>query len=536
MQDKLQEILNKIKEWWGNFTTKQKTIIIAIAAVVVLAIVILVTVLTRPQYVLLANCETTKEASEITALLDSNDITYTTSTDGLQIKVLAKQESQANLLLGANDILAAGYGIDNVTNGGISTTEADKQKRYVVYLENQLENDMIKMFSAVKSAHVMLHLPDNDGTLVSRNEPSYAWVQLELQDDFTAEQAAYVAKAVATALGNSDTSQITIMDTDANLLYSGEDDFSVAGTASSQIGVKEQAEKLVRSKVTQVLMGTNLYSTIEVSSNLDIDFAAYEKTLHEYYAPDGMTQGLYAEAHIYQSDATNGGGGVPGTDSNQNNDRSTYMYQDYNNSESSTTEEDYKYVPNEVIENTITNPGVIKYDNYSLAATAISYNIVNEDDAKKQGLLDGITWDEYKAANSDRTKLDVDPDLYDVVANATGIDESKITIMAYSENWFIDSDGLGVSATDVVQITLIFVILALLGFVVLRSMRGEKQEEEEEELSVENLLQSTPEESLDAIETETKSETRLIIEKFVDENPEAAANLLRNWLNEDWGA
>ena len=256
MQDKLQEILNKIKEWWGNFTTKQKTIIIAIAAVVVLAIVILVTVLTRPQYVLLANCETTKEASEITALLDSNDITYTTSTDGLQIKVLAKQESQANLLLGANDILAAGYGIDNVTNGGISTTEADKQKRYVVYLENQLENDMIKMFSAVKSAHVMLHLPDNDGTLVSRNEPSYAWVQLELQDDFTAEQAAYVAKAVATALGNSDTTQITIMDTDANLLYSGEDDFSVAGTASSQIGVKEQAEKLVRSKVTQVLMGT----------------------------------------------------------------------------------------------------------------------------------------------------------------------------------------------------------------------------------------------------------------------------------------
>ena len=123
-----------------------------------------------------------------------------------------------------------------------------------------------------------------------------------------------------------------------------------------------------------------------------------------------------------------------------------------------------------------------------------------------------------------------------MVANATGIDKTKITIMAYSENWFIDSDGLGVSTTDVVQIILIFVILALLGFVVLRSMRGEKQEEEEEELSVENLLQSTPEESLDAIETETKSEVRLIIEKFVDENPEAAANLLRNWLNEDWGA
>ena len=51
---------------------------------------------------------------------------------------------------------------------------------------------------------------------------------------------------------------------------------------------------------------------------------------------------------------------------------------------------------------------------------------------------------------------------------------------------------------------------------------------------MENLLQSAPAEVED-IEVETKSETRKMIEKFVDENPEAAANLLRNWLSEDWG-
>ena len=66
-------------------------------------------------------------------------------------------------------------------------------------------------------------------------------------------------------------------------------------------------------------------------------------------------------------------------------------------------------------------------------------------------------------------------------------------------------------------------------------MRSEKVVEEEEEVSVESLLYSTPEVVLDDIEVETKSETRKLIEKFVDENPEAAANLLRNWLNEDWG-
>ena len=66
-------------------------------------------------------------------------------------------------------------------------------------------------------------------------------------------------------------------------------------------------------------------------------------------------------------------------------------------------------------------------------------------------------------------------------------------------------------------------------------MRGEKQPEQPEELSVEDLLQSQPEVELEDIGTEQISEARRLVEKFVDENPEAVANLLRNWLNEDWG-
>ena len=56
---------------------------------------------------------------------------------------------------------------------------------------------------------------------------------------------------------------------------------------------------------------------------------------------------------------------------------------------------------------------------------------------------------------------------------------------------------------------------------------------------METLLETTrtQEESEDALQdigfTE-KSETRILIENFVDGNPEAAASLLRNWLNEEW--
>ena len=79
-------------------------------------------------------------------------------------------------------------------------------------------------------------------------------------------------------------------------------------------------------------------------------------------------------------------------------------------------------------------------------------------------------------------------------------------------------------------------IFALLGYVVFRSTRSPKEEELEPEISVESLLESTStmQEQLEDIDYNDKSEVRMMIEKFVDENPEAVASLLRNWLTEDW--
>ena len=56
----------------------------------------------------------------------------------------------------------------------------------------------------------------------------------------------------------------------------------------------------------------------------------------------------------------------------------------------------------------------------------------------------------------------------------------------------------------------------------------------EQEVTVDQLLENQPDEELEDIGFNEKSEARILIEKFVDEKPEAVANLLRNWLNEDW--
>ena len=130
----------------------------------------------------------------------------------------------------------------------------------------------------------------------------------------------------------------------------------------------------------------------------------------------------------------------------------------------------------------------------------------------------------------------VDTEFVDMVQNATGFPNANITFMVYEQPEFVDKDTSSRSLSDILQIILAVVIFALLGFVVFKSTRTAKQPELEPELSVEDLLDATAEttEPLEDIGYAEKSETRLMIEKFVEENPEAVALLLRNWLNEDW--
>ena len=111
-------------------------------------------------------------------------------------------------------------------------------------------------------------------------------------------------------------------------------------------------------------------------------------------------------------------------------------------------------------------------------------------------------------------------------------------MLAYQKPFFVDSEGNAFvrNWTFWLQIALAVVILGLLAFVVFRSARPLTVEEKEPELSVEEMLRTTKEqqEPLEDIDLQEKSEIRKAIEKFVDENPEAVALLLRNWLNDGW--
>ncbi|MCI8483622.1 MAG: flagellar biosynthesis protein [Lachnospiraceae bacterium] len=535
MQERIREIPKRILEWWNKFSVKQKTLIASITIVVLIGLGIVVKVLTTPTMVPIRSCVDTKEAAQVKELLTGEDIKYEVSDDGLNFSVRTEDQANAAILLGENGIPASSYDINNVFEGGFSNTESDKSKKYQLYMEKQLEEDL-EQLDVVNSATVNLSMPVDDGTVLALEEDSYAAVTLSLSGEMDEEMAAGLARWIATAIGNKGTDDISIIDSTGNMLFSGGDSATTMGAATTQLSYKNKAESMVKSQVKDVMMGTNMFNNVSVGLNLDVNFRDTKETTHRQYTEDGSEHGPVASRRQYEQETTGGVGGVPGTDTND--DDTGYMLEDEAVSSQSTTELNEVYNNNEQITEVTGGVGEINYENSSVSVVVSQYRNYNEDALRASGQLDDMTFDEFVAENRERVRMDLDDEFVQMVARATGFPEENVMVVGYEVPFFEYSDNSGRGVIDYLPVAIAIMIMIMLGYVVFRSTRREQQAVEvEPELSVESLLASTKEAEEDALEDigfSDKSETRVLIEKFVDENPEAVASLLRNWLNEEW--
>ena len=540
MPDRIKELLNSIVEWWKKFTKKQQMIIASSALVVLLAAVILTVVLTKPEMIVIKICENAKEASTVQTLLDNANIYNEVSENGLTFSIKKQDSAAANILLGSNAIVTEDDKLKELLSGSLSTTEADKAKLVKEYQENKIAT-VLETLENVEQANVMLDIPTDDGTLIASEKESFAEVFLTLDGEMSEEQALGLARMIATGLGNKTTDNISIMDSNLNLLYSGGmgGELTTASgiMAASQLSFQQKLENKVRGEIKNVLLGTGQYQSVEVGLNLPLNFDKSSTSRKEYDVADGRDEGYLRKDATFDEETTSGPAGVPGTDAN--GEDGNYMFQDGEQTQQTTSDSSREYNVNETITNTESGMGNILYDTASLGVTLRTYIKYDEDVLKNDGTLEGTTFEEYRAQieGQGAQRQEVEADVIDVIAKATGIDAERISVIAYQEPLFIPSEGSGRTLSDYLDILLAVLIFALLGFVVFMSTRKEKAPELEPELSVETLLQTTKEneeENLEDIGFKEKSEARVLIEKFVEEKPEAVASLLRNWLNEDW--
>ncbi len=103
--------------------------------------------------------------------------------------------------------------------GNDTLTEEDKQRQYLAYLENYIKDNLLEPLSEVKNASVTLQSPTNSENTINTNEEISVAVVLELKNELSTDSTAELADCLATAVGNTSTDEIIIMDVDGNILF-----------------------------------------------------------------------------------------------------------------------------------------------------------------------------------------------------------------------------------------------------------------------------------------------------------------------------
>lgn len=544
MTERIKQIPQKLLEFWNRYTSKQKTIIISVAAVVFLMIVILSYILSRPSYVELTKCEDNKSASDIISVLDENSIKneYDTSTNIIKVK---KRDYQSAVLLMAQEGLEStdtslelnwNWALDT----SMSTTENDKQVRNKLALQNELRRNIVAL-DIVEDAKVMIDDPEDTYNILQDHKPTSVTAILTLNDTMAADYAQALAEIMANSVGNEDTTDIRIMDSSGNLLFNGTEAEGMTGDIKTKEDYKKRSCENISDNLETVLLKTGWDEATVGTSGLAFNMDQVEQELVQYSVPEGNEQGYYTDSYIYNNSGTSGAGGTPGTDSNDAD--TDVMLGNSTGTESKTSLEKYQHALDTLKESTIKEIGALDKENSTLAVVLTRYITYDEEILENNGTLDNMTFDEFIAANDNASEVVVDDALYQLVAAATGIDTASIYITGREVPYFQyklageDNPILAFlkNPANLVMLVLAILIIGLLLFVVLKSTAPVEVTEVEPELSVETILAGTKEnQSLEDVEFSEKSETRKMIEKFVDENPEAVAQLLRNWLNDDW--
>ena len=531
MADKLKQIPQKLLDIWKSWSVKQRVLIIGSIVAFIAVVSIVAIVLTRPKYEVLVTCEDYTEMNSVTTLLTDNNHKY--KINNMVVSVNSKELTACKMLLASQNIQSDGYTFEDAMKRSFTTTDSDSTKQYAHYLETKLEGDL-KDMDGVKDASVTINMPEKTNSFYQAASDATVAVKLVTTKDINEDAAESMASLLAMAVGNDSTKSITIIDNKGNTLFNGAaGNNSTSGVGmNSKLKYKSQIEATTSSSLLRNIVSTGLYDD---AVNYELDWNTVNTIAKEYTAQEGREEGLYSHSYEQESVGTNGASGTPGTTSNSG---TTYDITDGTTSTSTYTVKEYDYLPNELVTTTNTDPGAIVKNGSSIAVTLIKNVTYEETQAKKLGYLDGKDWDTFKSENSEPVTLNVDNSWVDIISKGTGIDPANISVVAYQKNSFQDkaSSNILSKASFWVQIVLAAAILGILVLVIIRSARPLTVEEKEPELSVEEMLASTRENqpSVDDIDLQEKSETRKAIEKFVDENPEAVALLLRNWLNEDW--
>lgn len=541
MQEKVKGFLNKGKQLWTGAKKRTKILAAAVLVVAAGAIVAVVVASQNQPYATLFTELSQTDMTAITSYLTENGVSDFRIVEDDTIMVPADQEVQLKAQLVSQGYVNSGYAYNYSTyldNVSALTTESERQQ-LALYELNDSTSAVIRSMEGVKDATVRF-TPGEDNTYVldSGNVvEASAYVKVTMKDGvpLSDTMADGIRNLVSSAIQGLKVENVTIVDSYGNT-YAPDDGLGdLEDSAALKLRLEEQVNNTLEKKIMSVLEPVYGAENVSVSVNsiVDVDKVYTDSTNYstEDWAADGSTngEGIIGQK-IYdnrlEADENGTAGGTVGTDTNA--DIPTYPE----------------------------NEGEMEPGNGVVSSTGQTNFLVDEENKQVQRvggtIADVMVSVTINEAVSGGVDLD---DLYPHVARAAGIttadqmEKVHILIAPFNtgEGTPVDTDE-DTTAEDGLLIDswilyaalgglVLFVLILVLVLLLIRRHRRKKAAAlaAEMEQPAEMLQEAAPTpEGADIMEmqTEKSMELRKDVRKFAEENPEIAAQMVRNWLKE----
>lgn len=528
MPEFISRFLRQISDFWKNMDKQQKTRLYITSAIVIVAITAGAILLTKPNHITLLNNADIKQIGEMSDILNENNIWNSVENNGTTIQINSKDNNKAQVVLAQKGYPKGGMTFeDAISMIGISTTESDKKH---IWKEQQISDIEAKLLllDNIESARVSLALPEKSIFTTGNEEKPRptANVVVKLKQPLTQNQVQGIVAIVSKSVEGLDPKDISVVDTNANILNANLEDDSMV-LASSQEAMRSKKEKDFENKVREYFNVGQFdnFDTFRVVANVVLDFDKQKSQSKILGIPEGLDGGAVKESDTLKENAQNGtASGVPGTDTNPGGANApAYQIGSSDNGSYTKSQESRKYEYNETMTESEKATGKLIPDQSSMAIS-LWYGMKVKTD---EGLTDEFINQVKQAAST-----------------ATGIPVNNISVNKYK---LAQPEVVKKPLNDQIKQYLtdygFFLIMLILIISLMMAVRPKKRAVSEEVPEFAAAAAATggprflvpePAEQIPEIDLEERSEIKKQIEKFVKQKPDAVAQLLRNWLSDEW--
>ena len=524
MAEKAKKFAAAVKQRWSALGKKVKLLLGAgVLAVLVTVIVVIAVISNQPYATLFADLNQTDMSAILTYLSDNGITQYKVEEDTILVPENQEASLKAQVLQAGYP--SSGYGYDTYFDHvGSLTTESERNQVVLYALQDRMAS-VIRNFEGVKDAAVFL-TPGEEHIYVldSGNQvDASASVTVTMEDGktLTDDQVKAIRKLVSNGLAGLNVENVEILDTYGNPYSEGDDFTDIQDASALKLKLEEQCNNNIRTRVMQALIPLYGEGNVQVSVNTVVDVDRTYTDSTDYNLEDwaqGKEDGIIG-SQIWDDQIVRGtqeqAGGTVGTETNA--DLNTYVNE--------------QLQPNgeeEVISSSGQTDRLVDTEKRQVEHVAGYISDV----------MVSVTINQDVAGGTNAA------DLYSHVGRAAGISQAdqqqKISILIapfyqpqanspITTPMEVPAWALYAAIGGGVLFLILLTVILLIHRRRVKRRRRLAQEMAAEGIAAEAVAQKA---AIMEMDTEKSMELRQDVRKFAEENPEIAAQMVKNWLRE----